>query len=810
MYDSKRSHRHIRLLAVLSIVMLLTSVFPWYQAAAQDATPDPADPGLTTESLQTDDTGEGDGATLLDEGDDGDTGDTEDQGTGDIDGTQDTGDEGDTTPPSLTYVAISCTPGVPQSITATVGVANPPADSTSASVVVDLYGNVPGAPVDFTLAEHGGDATGSVGLYGEAVEFTLQLPASAFQVADTVIAGAYISSDPSATAWSDAAGLTIHAVDGISDCGPAPTDPSVEDPGTTDPGTTDPGTTDEGTTQPSLTDVSISCASEGSDSVTALVAITDPPADATTVSAQLYADGTPIGTAGTAAIDGAAEVPVTVTLPASDIGTTSVTAKAWITGDDTTAVDTSADLTVHYSDADGKTLCGAAPTDPGEEDPGDDEEPTPTVQYATVVNTGGADLRCRAAPVSGAQLGLFPAGARVEVRGAASGGWYPVVCPNGQDGFASAEYLKLEAASTPTDPDPGGTSGGVAIVQGTGGDGLRCRTAPVSGGTITVLADGTRLNIRGAAENGWIPVTCSGQAGWISGQYARTESGGGTTDPTPDPGTGTGKFGTVYNTGGAGLRCRTAPVSGATITVVPEGTKLETRGAAVNGWYPVVCNGQAGHVSGDYFTLTSDGGGSTPPVSGNTRTAMVSGTGGGGLRCRTAPVSGNTITVMPEGAMVEVRGDIVNGWAPVTCAGSNGWASAAYLLFNVSGGGTGELWMDVNLSTQYMRVYRGNTIIGQTYVSTGRPGFDTPTGTYYINWKLPSQTMTGVLGGEYYYVPSVPWVMYFTDRGHAIHGAYWHNNFGAVMSHGCINLPVGFAEWLYSITPYGARVRIHY
>jgi lipoprotein-anchoring transpeptidase ErfK/SrfK len=50
--------------------------------------------------------------------------------------------------------------------------------------------------------------------------------------------------------------------------------------------------------------------------------------------------------------------------------------------------------------------------------------------------------------------------------------------------------------------------------------------------------------------------------------------------------------------------------------------------------------------------------------------------------------------------------------------------------------------------------------------------------------------------------------MYFTGRGHAIHGAYWHNNFGAVMSHGCINLPVEFSEWLYRWSHPGMRVEI--
>jgi hypothetical protein len=122
----------------------------------------------------------------------------------------------------------------------------------------------------------------------------------------------------------------------------------------------------------------------------------------------------------------------------------------------------------------------------------------------------------------------------------------------------------------------------------------------------------------------------------------------------------------------------------------------------------------------------------------------------------------------------------------------------------------GERVIEINLSTQYLIAWQGGVSVGETYVSTGRPGFDTPPGTYYILSHLESQTMEGVLGGEYYNVPDVPWVMYFTNLGHAIHGAYWHNNFGAVMSHGCVNLPVGFAEWLFYWAPNGARVEIHW
>ncbi len=122
----------------------------------------------------------------------------------------------------------------------------------------------------------------------------------------------------------------------------------------------------------------------------------------------------------------------------------------------------------------------------------------------------------------------------------------------------------------------------------------------------------------------------------------------------------------------------------------------------------------------------------------------------------------------------------------------------------------GERVIDINLTSQYMIAYQGGWVVMESYVSTGRPGFDTPTGTFYINSKLPSQTMSGVLGGEYYNVPDVPWVMYFTDVGHAIHGTYWHNNFGAVMSHGCVNLPLDVAAWMYEWAPIGTRVVIHY
>lgn len=120
----------------------------------------------------------------------------------------------------------------------------------------------------------------------------------------------------------------------------------------------------------------------------------------------------------------------------------------------------------------------------------------------------------------------------------------------------------------------------------------------------------------------------------------------------------------------------------------------------------------------------------------------------------------------------------------------------------------GERWVLVNITLQYLWAYQGDQVLWQGYISTGTAKYETPTGTFHVLSKLPSQTMEGVLGGEYYNVPDVPDVMYFTDLGHALHGTYWHNNFGTPMSHGCVNLPMDVAAWMYQWAPMGMRVEI--
>ncbi len=109
-------------------------------------------------------------------------------------------------------------------------------------------------------------------------------------------------------------------------------------------------------------------------------------------------------------------------------------------------------------------------------------------------------------------------------------------------------------------------------------------------------------------------------------------------------------------------------------------------------------------------------------------------------------------------------------------------------------------WIEVSLSEQRLRAWDGNKLLMEIPISSGRWG-PTPTGTFTIWYKTRSQRMIGgdASLGTFYDLPNVPYNMFFYE-GYAIHGAYWHNNFGEPMSHGCVNTPIVDAAWLYDWT----------
>jgi hypothetical protein len=117
----------------------------------------------------------------------------------------------------------------------------------------------------------------------------------------------------------------------------------------------------------------------------------------------------------------------------------------------------------------------------------------------------------------------------------------------------------------------------------------------------------------------------------------------------------------------------------------------------------------------------------------------------------------------------------------------------------------------VDLTSQWLTAYEGELAVFRAPVATGKDGFNTPTGDFAIYAKYPMQTMTGSAGGESWNVPDIPFVQYVVG-GVAFHGTYWHDLWGTGvrMSHGCINLNIDDAQWLYEWAEVGTPVQIRY
>ncbi len=109
----------------------------------------------------------------------------------------------------------------------------------------------------------------------------------------------------------------------------------------------------------------------------------------------------------------------------------------------------------------------------------------------------------------------------------------------------------------------------------------------------------------------------------------------------------------------------------------------------------------------------------------------------------------------------------------------------------------GDRWVHVDLAQQVLMAYEGDTPIFATLVSSGKEGYDTPTGVFRVRHKYVSTTMSGDDPTDGVYdVAEVPWTQYYY-RSYALHGAYWHDAFGAVRSHGCTNIAPADARWLF-------------
>lgn len=118
-------------------------------------------------------------------------------------------------------------------------------------------------------------------------------------------------------------------------------------------------------------------------------------------------------------------------------------------------------------------------------------------------------------------------------------------------------------------------------------------------------------------------------------------------------------------------------------------------------------------------------------------------------------------------------------------------------LIDIPDGVETTRWIAMDLYEQVLIAYEGTMPVFATLVATGLPRWPTYEGIFNIYYRTQRTTMTwGVVGDDYYFLQEVPWTMYF-DEGRALHGAYWHDGFGYRRSHGCVNLSLTDAKWLY-------------
>ena len=333
---------------------------------------------------------------------------------------------------------------------------------------------------------------------------------------------------------------------------------------------------------------------------------------------------------------------------------------------------------------------------------------------ATIAYTNGDGVRCRTAPdYAGEILAVIPEGATISLDGPATGAWQPTTCA-GTAGFVHSDFVLYGGGTTPVEPatepkvvpaadletdvaaggDITAAAVGYGTVVGTNGDGVRCRSgASYGASTITVLAEGSSVALRGAVQGEWQPVTCAGMAGFAFAGFLGT-GGGAPPAATPaptTPGSGSGAvsgYATAVGTGGQGVRCRSGADYGAsTITVLAEGTSVALRGAVQGEWQPVVCAGMNGFAFAGFL---GNAGSAPPPATAvptqppASQPGLAVGTNArvtSALNLRyQASYSAGVAAVAEAGTVVRITGSPQAGFYPVDWDGLRGFMYGEYLV----------------------------------------------------------------------------------------------------------------------------------
>ena len=254
------------------------------------------------------------------------------------------------------------------------------------------------------------------------------------------------------------------------------------------------------------------------------------------------------------------------------------------------------------------------------------------------------------------------------------------------------------------------------------------------------------------------------------------------------------------------------PTSGATQPAAASGTYVVQRGDTLSSIayrHGVSVQALAGANNIYNYNLIRSGQRLVIPGAGATATPSTSSSGSvhvvqrGENLYRIALHYGTTVQALASANNLSSTSLIYTGQRLTIPGGGSATPAPAPAPSSVSAPTSGK-WIDINVATQGLVAYEGQRPVYWATVSTGTARTPTVKGRFRIYGKLRSGTMAGTG----YYLPNVPYIMNFYG-GYAIHGTYWHNNFGWPMSHGCVNMRISDAQWVYNWAPVGTLVVVH-
>ncbi len=291
---------------------------------------------------------------------------------------------------------------------------------------------------------------------------------------------------------------------------------------------------------------------------------------------------------------------------------------------------------------------------------------------------------------------------------------------------------------------------------------------------------------------------------------------------------------------------REQPASdGAVITTMPVNARSIVMGGPFNdNWYWLDYNGTRGYTQGRFLVVVDD---KYTPIP-----ATTPGAGSG-----TAVPSA---TATPDSTIPSSAGTYTNLWIGEMATGGNvrvgpgldqkilkgWWAGRRLLLYQAVTDSKGDVWyrvsdppeapmyvhsslvrkvmpvkyegarykgrwVNISISQQVVTAYEDGIPVKVTLTSTGTGKNLTELGVWKIYYRLPKQDMKGgsLASEDYYFLKDVPYPQYFHTSGEALHGTFWHDDFGRPHSHGCVNLSTPMSEWFYGWAKIGTVVYVH-